>query len=574
MSETPAARVLIVDDRPENLLALEAILEPLGYIVVRAHSGSEALRALMREDFAVILIDVQMPVMNGFETVEVIKSRERTRHIPVIFLTAISKEDQYVIKGYAVGAVDYMFKPLQPDILRMKVAAFVELHLKNEQLRAQEEKLREATRRDLEQRLTIERMESEARFSEIIASATEAIIMFDGHNRMTLFNSGAEKMFRLPASEAAEESILTLLHSSSRSEFARLVAQSSAPGRRVQMEHENTVFKARRSNGDIFPFECSVSHMSQQDGPIYTLIGRDISQRVAAETALRRQAEDLANATEELKAVNDELNERQKELEQAMGARSRFYASMSHELRTPINAILGYSSLLLEGIYGSLNQKQINGIERTNRAATHLLELVNDVLDLSKIEAGKFELQIEPIMFPSFVDDLFITVRPIAEQSNTELTLQHVGEPVTIISDPRRVRQIVLNLLSNAIKFGSGKPVSVTTTPLPDGGLKIDVSDHGDGIALEDQKKIFDEFVQLGKRKREEGTGLGLPISKRLAQLLNGSLVVESELHNGSTFTLRLPSKVELQQPARDKIWAIRREQALQQRAVEQTSAD
>ena len=127
---TPLAanvEILMVDDRPENLLALEAILEPLGHKLVRAQSGEEALRAVLSHDFAVILLDVQMPGMNGFEVARIVKSRERTRHIPIIFLTAISKEDEYVFTGYSVGAVDYLFKPFQPEILRSKVAALVDL---------------------------------------------------------------------------------------------------------------------------------------------------------------------------------------------------------------------------------------------------------------------------------------------------------------------------------------------------------------------------------------------------------------------------------------------------------------
>src|SRR5215216_3804645 len=130
-------RILLVDDRPENLLALEAILEPLGHELVRAGSGPEALRALLQAEFAFVLIDVQMPGMNGFETVELIKKRDKTKDIPIIFLTAISKEEEYVFKGYEVGAVDYMFKPLHPAILRSKVAVFLDLYLKNQQIREQ-----------------------------------------------------------------------------------------------------------------------------------------------------------------------------------------------------------------------------------------------------------------------------------------------------------------------------------------------------------------------------------------------------------------------------------------------------
>jgi PAS domain S-box-containing protein len=545
MSTPTRAAILIVDDRPENLLAVEAILEPLGHELIRASSGPEALRILLQRDIAVILLDVQMPGMNGFETVEIIKSRERTKYIPVIFLTAISKEDQYVFKGYEVGAVDYMTKPLQPDVLRSKVSVFVELHLKNLQIREQERRLRAAAERELENQHTLERIESRARFSEVITSATEAIITFDDDNRITMFNASAEKMFMESSVQVLDHSVLELLHPTARTSFARLVAQTSAPGRRN--EAQPSTFIALRSNGEEFPFECTLSFLRLRDGAVFTLIGRDITERVRSERALKTQAEQLAATTEELKAVNDELSERQRELERAIGARSRFYASMSHELRTPINAILGYSSLLLDNIYGELNESQLRGIERTHRAAKHLLELVNDILDLSKIEAGKIELQMEPVGLPSLIEDLFVTVRPLAQEQHSELTLHHEGEPVTITTDPRRLRQIVLNLLSNAIKFGRGKPITVRTSAMANGGVSIAVHDQGDGIPSEDQRKIFDEFVQLGKRKNQEGTGLGLPISKRLAELLGGTLVVTSEPNKGSTFTLSLPAATNMQ---------------------------
>src|SRR5204863_6829903 len=176
----------------------------------------------------------------------------------------------------------------------------------------------------------------------------------------------------------------------------------------------------------------------------------------------------LASTMRELKALNYELNERQQDLERAMTARSRFYASMSHELRTPINAVLGYSTLLLENIYGSLNEKQREGIERTHKAAKHLLELVNDVLDLSKIEAGKIDLRLQPVSFPTIIEELFVTVRPLADKYGSKLALAFEGAPITIVSDPRRVRQILLNLLSNAIKFGNAKPICVKVRRLAD----------------------------------------------------------------------------------------------------------
>ncbi len=405
-------RILLVDDRPENLLALEAILEPLGQIMMRANSGPEALRCVLESELATILLDVQMPGMNGFEVAEIIKSRERSRTIPIIFLSAISKEDAYVFKGYSMGAVDYVFKPFNPDVLRSKVSVFVDLFVKQRELQRQAELLREAEKRELELEHRTSMLESEAR---------------------------------------------------------------------------------------------SAAKLSQ---------------------------------------MNDELHRRQVALEQAMGARNRFYASMSHELRTPINAVIGYSTLMLDNIYGPLNGKQKEGLQRTLKAARHLLELVNDVLDLSKIEAGKIELSLQPVMFPSLLEDLFVTVRPLADEYGSTLSLEMEAEPFNIVSDPRRVRQVVLNLLSNAIKFGEGKPIRVVCKQTSEHGVEIAVIDEGVGIAPEDIPRIFEEFVQVSESK-QPGTGLGLPISRRLAQLLDGSLTVCSTPGKGSTFRLTLPPSLE-----------------------------
>jgi signal transduction histidine kinase len=413
--------ILLVDDRPENLLALEAVLEPLGQQLVRANSGEEALRALLARDFALILLDVQMPGMNGFETAHLIKARERSRAIPIIFLTAINKEEAYAVRGYEAGAVDYLSKPFNPDVLRSKVGVFVELHHRREQLRRQEQALRAAERRELE---------------------------------------------------------LTMR--------ARLLEQE-------------------------------------------------------AETTARLEA-----LNRELADANTALAERQVELERAMDSRSRFYASMSHELRTPINAILGYNTLLLDGIYGPLEAQQRQGIERTHRAAQHLLEIVNDVLDLSKIEAGKFELALQPAAFPLLVEELLVTVGPMADEAGCALSLAHAGERATIDTDPRRVRQILLNLLSNAIKFGAGHPIDVASAATPDGGVTVAVRDHGPGIPPEDLPRVFDEFVQLEHSHGQAvstGTGLGLPISRRLATLLGGTLTAEAAEGGGSVFRLTLPAR-------------------------------
>jgi len=543
--------ILLVDDRPENLLALEAILEPLAQTLVRANSGEEALKHLLTREFAVILLDVQMPGMNGFDTARLIKARERSRHIPIIFLTAISKEEAYVFEGYSVGAVDYMFKPFQPDILRSKVSVFVDLYRKQEQIKLQDELLRESERRELELRHRAELQETQARLAEVVGSAMDAIVMFDDAQQVTLFNAAAERMFCMTAREAVGRPVSRLFPEKNRQQqMARLVSatrhdepddacvSAGTPSRHAE------AFTGVRATGEEFPLEASVSRLDEGGVRVYTMIARDITERKKNEEDLRTQAVSLAQTSADLRAANDELQRRQADLEKAMTARSRFYASMSHELRTPINAILGYSTLLLENIYGPLAEKQAEGIQRTHKAAKHLLELVNDVLDLSKIEAGKVDLKLQPVLVPELVEDLFVTVRPLADERGSTLSLESVGDAKTVTTDPRRVRQILLNLLSNAIKFGQGKPIRVRSLGLPDGGHEIQVIDQGMGIAKEDSERIFDEFVQLGKGapQLQEGTGLGLPISKRLAELLHGDLIVESTPGKGSCFRLRLPA--------------------------------
>ncbi len=231
------------------------------------------------------------------------------------------------------------------------------------------------------------------------------------------------------------------------------------------------------------------------------------------------------------------------EAERSERARGRFFAAMSHELRTPLNAIMGYNDLLLAGVYGPLAHAQQSGIERSQRAARHLHELVNDVLDLSKLEADKMELEEAPVAVPALVEELFSTLHAMADSRGSALRMECDHGVPPLSSDPRRVRQILLNLLSNAIKFGAGHPVVVRCTPHPHGGLRVDVTDQGPGISPADQERIFEEFVQLPSAATG-GTGLGLPISRRLANLLGGSLQVTSAEGAGSTFTLELPPKL------------------------------
>jgi len=539
-SRDERVNILLVDDRAENLLALEAILEPLGERTVRAHSGDEALKCLLTEDFAVILLDVQMPGLNGFETAELIKSRERTRYIPIIFLTAISKDEAYVFRGYSVGAVDYMSKPFQPDVLRSKVAVFVDLYRKQRQLKEQERLLHEAAVRQIELEHRARFLAQEARTAHIVSTAMDAIVVLDAGRQIEVFNGAAERMFGRSAADVIGSPVDQVIGDEELDRALTIASEEGSGSNKSELYS----LSGYRSTGEKFPLEVSVSCLDVAGERSYAIIARDVTDRIRAQEALRTQADSLAENAAELRQLNNELQARQEELERAMTARNRFYASMSHELRTPINAIIGYNTLLLDHIYGPLNEKQTHGLQRTHKAANHLLELVNDVLDLSKIEAGKIELTLQPVPFPGTIEDLFVTVRPLADEHATELHLHVDGNPKAIISDPRRVRQILLNLLSNAIKFGRGRPIEVDLSLGAADHIEVAVTDHGEGIEPDDLPRIFDEFVQLSNSQQLGGTGLGLPISKRLATLLGGELRVTSERGKGSTFLLQLPERI------------------------------
>jgi signal transduction histidine kinase len=227
------------------------------------------------------------------------------------------------------------------------------------------------------------------------------------------------------------------------------------------------------------------------------------------------------------------------ELERAITQRSRFFASMSHELRTPINAVIGFVQLLEMGTYGEMTEPQTNALDRVNRSAQHLLELINDVLDISKIEAGKLEVFAEETDLGHLVHDTATSVQLQAARKDLELIIDAPSDSIAI-TDPARVRQILLNLLSNAVKFTDEGSVRVSLNKT-DEGYEIAVSDTGQGIDEADQQRVFEEFEQTHRTSGGGGTGLGLAISRRLAHLLGGEVHLESTTGVGSTFTLELP---------------------------------
>ncbi len=256
------------------------------------------------------------------------------------------------------------------------------------------------------------------------------------------------------------------------------------------------------------------------------------------------QYTNLQTLSGQLQARQAEIESKNRDLERADQMKSEFLANMSHELRTPLNAIIGFSELLQEQFYGPLNKEQDDYLSNIRTAGEHLLGLINDILDLSKIEAGRMELDLEPVDLPRMLESSLTIVKEKAYTNGVQLHVD-VSDTGMIVADPRKLKQILFNLLSNAVKFTpAGGSVSVTARNASDGdAVEIAVADTGAGISAEDQQKLFREFTQVdgSLSRRHEGTGLGLALTKRLVELHHGTIGVRSAVGEGSTFTVRLP---------------------------------
>ena len=280
-----------------------------------------------------------------------------------------------------------------------------------------------------------------------------------------------------------------------------------------EVDHVQYSFRGVRTDGSIIHLEVHGNRTLLDGRPAVIGVGIDVTERVRAE----------------------------REREQAILARDRFYAMVSHELRTPVSAVMLYNDLLLSGVYDPLTTAQREAVDRSQSSARHLLDLINDLLDLSRLEAGRLETRVEDVETAELVESVVDGLSPLALEHGCTLSMHVAERPLVVTGDARRVRQILLNLLSNAVKFGHGQPVEVRLGPA-DGGVLVEVSDHGPGIPPGDLDRIFEEFVQLGEPG--VGTGLGLPIARRLAELQGGTLEVASRPGEGSTFCLFLPAAV------------------------------
>jgi signal transduction histidine kinase len=299
-----------------------------------------------------------------------------------------------------------------------------------------------------------------------------------------------------------------------------------------------TIFKTK--SGQRIHAEVNAALIPYKGRPADLVIIRNINERKKAEEEIRKLNETLENRVAERTRELASANERLIELDRL---KSMFLASMSHELRTPLNSIVGFTGLLLMGMSGDLNEEQTRQLTMVKNSATHLLNLINDILDISKIESNKVKLVVESFPIDELINETLKAVTPLTKTKDLHLTV-NVHEKVMLQSDRRRVKQVLMNLLGNAIKFSDKGSIDLEVSAF-DEELTISVSDCGIGIRPEDMEKLFSPFgqIDMSSTKQYEGTGLGLYLCKKILALLGGSISVKSEYGHGSLFTFVLPKK-------------------------------
>jgi PAS domain S-box-containing protein len=382
---------------------------------------------------------------------------------------------------------------------------------------------------------------AERRYRDLLEAAPDAILEVDRAGCIVLLNAVAEQMFGYLRSELVGQNVDLLLPEGIRPRHEQHRANYYAHPKTRPMG-SGLRLEAMRRDGRRFPVEISLSPVRSDDGFRVTAIIRDVTARALADEKLRQIHETFAH---ELAVKNQALQAQNEEIERADRLKSEFLASMSHELRTPLHTIIGFSELLSEELQGPLNEKQKRFIDHILRDSLHLLELINDILDLSKIESGLLRLSPQSFDAVAAIEEVLASIHQRADQKSLHLAFEQSGE-LRIHADRVRFKEVLFNLLSNAVKFTpEGGSVTVSSLEERDGSgfAHFSVSDTGIGIPASEHETIFDKFYQVGSTTKgiREGTGLGLAITRKLLEEHGGRIWLESEPGKGSRFFFTLP---------------------------------
>jgi signal transduction histidine kinase/DNA-binding NarL/FixJ family response regulator len=528
--------ILLVDDRPEQRLALAAVMAELGERVVEAASGREALRHLLRRDFALILLDVNMPDMDGFETASLIRQRQSCEHTPIIFVTAHA-DDAFAARGYQLGAVDYIQAPVDPQVLKTKVSVFLELFRKTDEASRHAEALRRHAvqlRTLADAAVAIHGADTLDDLLKVVADT--AIRTVAAHQ--VAIEVSAPALASRPGSAARH---LVLRPERTRLDGLGRRALAGSPPRTIRMSDAELAggeqWLAGEELGGAPPLRgWLAAPLTSREGRLIgwiQLSEKEGGDFTAEDESLLLQLAQMASIAAENTLFN--------EAREANRLKDEFLATLSHELRTPLQAILSWSHLLREAPEDpALIARGLDVIERNARSQARLME---DLLDVSRIISDKLVLERREVRLAEILDAAAEDARPAAAEKGVEIRLDRAGDP-SILGDANRLRQVMSNLLANAVKFTPpGGRIEIRLSQNPS-HAEVAVADTGKGIPADFLPHLFERFRQAesSTTRSHGGLGIGLAIVRHLVELHGGSVRAESEGEGrGATFTLRLP---------------------------------
>ncbi len=527
--------ILLVDDRLSNVLSLKALLERPDYRLVLARSGPEALAQVLRQEFAVILLDVAMPEMDGFETASIIKDREQSKLIPIIFVTASVYDIEHILRGYTVGAVDYLRKPIDGHALRSKVAVFVELFRQRKQIERQAARLREVELR--EQRELREQAEKALRESESLYQLTfEQAPVGIGHaspdGHITTANPQFCEILGYELAQLVGRPLEDLAGGEESDALGQRIAQLRAGSGSYSGEHQLVTGRGALA-----------------------WVGLTLS---ALQDSGRREVRQLIVVISDISArkeVELEKSRVVRELQEGVRARDDFLSIAAHELKTPITPLRLQTASLLRDLERAPDepvpgQHLLKRLTTFGRAAERLESLIDRLLDVSRLSVGAISIEIENVDLVTITREVVRRLHYEAQRAGSSMGV-HADVPVVGRWDRLRIEQVVTNLLSNAIKYGAGKPIEVRVTT-DEGIARFSVRDHGIGIPAEARARIFERFERVAPIRHYGGFGLGLWIVRQLVEVHSGRVNVWSEPEVGSEFTVELPLRPEVADTAED----------------------
>jgi PAS domain S-box-containing protein len=477
--------ILVVDDREEDLLAITAVLVGEDYELVTARSGHEALLKVLATNFAVILLDVHLPDIDGFEVATIIKQRERSRHTPILFLTADENDSLGIYKAYSVGAVDYLAKPMDPDVVRAKVGIFADLYRKDQRIRSQADALR---------------LVAERRYQNLSEAVPEIVLSAEADGTTTHVNRRWTE-YTGSAPEVAHGKLwLDGAHHDDATEIeprwrAALTGRQELSGE-LRLQRHDGVWRWHRYH--VVP---------ELDGG--TLVGW---------IGTFSDCDDL---------------------KQAVRARDEFLSIASHELRTPLTALQLQLQAIEGRIQSSATTRVLERLDTALRQTRRLERLIENLLDVSRIATGQMRLDREHVDLGSTVAEVLERLGEHAHRAGCPLSVR-CASGVTGEWDHLRLEQVITNLVVNAIQYAPGAPIEISVDNLGE-SARLQVRDHGAGISSADAERIFGRFERAVSARAIGGLGMGLYISRQIVEAHHGKITVESQPGDGATFIIDLP---------------------------------